>query len=99
MSEFKISQLFEVGERGETGLSLMDTIAVVFGVDEVKAQKLALDPEIRKAHAEGRTRGVAQVMEGMGVAASQLLPEGYFGTSPTLKPEPYDPAPALAGRT
>lgn len=29
--------------------------------------------------------------EGMGVPASQFLPDGVFGTSPSLKPEPYDP--------
>jgi hypothetical protein len=69
MSNFSIRQIFEVGERAETGLNLMDTIAVVFNVDEVKAATLALDPELRRAHSEGRTRGVAQVMEGLHTAA------------------------------
>jgi hypothetical protein len=69
MSSFTCLQIVEVGERGETGLSLADTIAVVFGVDEVKAQKLSLDPAIRKAHSDGRTKGVAAVMEGLSDAA------------------------------
>ena len=33
-------------------------------------------------------------MEGQGVAAGQLLPEQFFGTSKTLKPDKYDPAAA-----
>jgi hypothetical protein len=69
MSSFSVRHIFEVGERAETGLNLVDTIAVVFNVDEVKAAKLALDPELRRAHSEGRTRGVAQVMEGLHTAA------------------------------
>jgi peptide/nickel transport system substrate-binding protein len=30
-------------------------------------------------------------MEGVALPAGQLLPEGFFGVSPTLKPETYDP--------
>lgn len=33
---------------------------------------------------------VAQVMEGIALPAGQLLPEGFFGVSPKLKPEPFD---------
>ncbi|MCC7425680.1 MAG: ABC transporter substrate-binding protein [Alphaproteobacteria bacterium] len=34
---------------------------------------------------------VERVMEGAAVAAGDLGPEGYFGTSPNLRPEPFDP--------
>jgi len=30
-------------------------------------------------------------MEGLAIPAGQLLPDGMFGVSPKLKPEPYDP--------
>ena len=30
-------------------------------------------------------------MEGVAIKAGQLLPEGFFGVSPKLKPEAYDP--------
>jgi peptide/nickel transport system substrate-binding protein len=30
-------------------------------------------------------------MEGVAIPAGQLLPEGFFGVSPDLKPEPFDP--------
>jgi peptide/nickel transport system substrate-binding protein len=46
--------------------------------------RLAMSKAIdRKAIAE-------QVMEGSGVPAGQLLPEGYFGISAKLQPEPFD---------
>jgi peptide/nickel transport system substrate-binding protein len=34
---------------------------------------------------------VDRVMEGSAIPAGQLLPEGFFGVSPNLKVEPYDP--------
>ncbi len=34
---------------------------------------------------------VDRVMDGTATPASQLLAEGFFGVSPKLKPEPYDP--------
>ena len=37
---------------------------------------------------------VERVMEGVAIPAGQLLPEGFFGVSPDLKPEPYDLAGA-----
>ncbi len=37
---------------------------------------------------------VSRVMEGMAIKAGQLLPEGFFGVSPKLKPVAYDPAGA-----
>jgi peptide/nickel transport system substrate-binding protein len=33
---------------------------------------------------------VERVIEGAAIAAGQLLPDGFFGVSPKLKPEPYD---------
>jgi len=37
---------------------------------------------------------VSRVMEGMAIKAGQLLPDGFFGVSPKLKPIAYDPAGA-----
>ncbi len=34
---------------------------------------------------------VAKVMEGMAIKAGQLLPDGFFGVSPKLKPVAFDP--------
>jgi peptide/nickel transport system substrate-binding protein len=34
---------------------------------------------------------VSRVMEGQAIKAGQLLPEGFFGVSPKLKPVAYDP--------
>jgi peptide/nickel transport system substrate-binding protein len=34
---------------------------------------------------------VSRVMEGVAIKAGQLLPEGFFGVSPKLKPVAYDP--------
>lgn len=36
------------------------------------------------------------VMEGQSIPAGQLLPEGFFGRSPNLEADPYDPAAARA---
>ncbi|MEO6363898.1 MAG: ABC transporter substrate-binding protein, partial [Caldimonas sp.] len=54
------------------------------------------DPRVRKAISKmiDRDAIIARIMEGQGVAAGQLLPETFFGTSKTLKPEKYDPAGA-----
>jgi peptide/nickel transport system substrate-binding protein len=51
------------------------------------------DQRVRKAisRAIDRLALVNGIDEGMGVPASQFLPDGVFGTSPSLKPEPYDP--------
>ena len=50
--------------------------------------------EVRAAisHAIDRNAIVARVMEGVAIPAGQLLPEGFFGHSPNLKPDAYDPA-------
>ncbi|MGH6943668.1 MAG: ABC transporter substrate-binding protein [Geminicoccaceae bacterium] len=52
-----------------------------------------LDVNVRKAISLGINREaiVSSVMEGVAIPAGQLLPEGFFGRSPNLKPDPYDP--------
>ena len=51
------------------------------------------DARVRKAFSKAinRTAIVERVMEGLALPAGQLMPEGFFGVSPNLKPEPYDP--------
>jgi peptide/nickel transport system substrate-binding protein len=48
---------------------------------------------VRKAFSKAinRTAIVERVMEGLAIPAGQLMPEGFFGVSPNLGPEPYDP--------
>jgi len=54
------------------------------------------DARVRKALSLmiNREAIVERVMEGVAIPAGQLLPEGFFGVSPNLKPDPYDPAKA-----
>lgn len=54
------------------------------------------DARVRKAlsMAINRDALVQRVLEGQGLPAGDLGPEGYFGTSPDLKPEPYNPEAA-----
>lgn len=54
------------------------------------------DPRVRKALSMmiNRPAIVERVMEGVALPAGQLLPDGFFGRSPTLKPEKYDVAGA-----
>jgi peptide/nickel transport system substrate-binding protein len=51
------------------------------------------DLRVRKAISKAIDRNalVNGINEGIGVPASQFLPDGVFGTSPSLKPEAYDP--------
>jgi peptide/nickel transport system substrate-binding protein len=51
------------------------------------------DVRVRKAlsMAIDRDAIVSRVMEGQAIKAGQLLPEGFFGVSPKLKPVAYDP--------
>ena len=51
------------------------------------------DLRVRKAISKAINRPaiVERVMEGVALPAGQLLPEGFFGVSPNLKPETYDP--------
>ena len=51
------------------------------------------DVRVRKAISKAINRPaiVEKVMEGIAIPAGQLLPEGFFGVSPNLKVEAYDP--------
>jgi peptide/nickel transport system substrate-binding protein len=51
------------------------------------------DQRVRKAIslAINRDAIVDRVMEGIAISAGQLLPDGFFGVSPDLKPLKYDP--------
>ena len=54
------------------------------------------DVRVRKAISMSIDRDaiVSRVMEGVAIKAGQLLPDGFFGVSPKLKPVAYDPAGA-----
>ncbi len=51
------------------------------------------DRRVRQAISKAIDRDtiVSHVMEGVAIKASQLLPEGFFGVSPKLKPVAFDP--------
>lgn len=51
------------------------------------------DLRVRRAMSKAINRQalVERVMEGAAVASGQLMPAGFFGFTPALKPEPYDP--------
>lgn len=51
------------------------------------------DKRVRMAISKAINRDaiVERVMEGVAIKAGQLLPEGFFGVSPNLKPVDYDP--------
>lgn len=51
------------------------------------------DKRVREAISKAINRDaiVERVMEGVAIPAGQLLPEGFFGVSPNLKAEAYDP--------
>jgi peptide/nickel transport system substrate-binding protein len=51
------------------------------------------DLRVRQAISKAINRQaiVDRVLEGVGLPAAQLLPEGFFGVSPNLKVEKYDP--------
>jgi len=63
-----------------------------------KMQNPMRDVRVRKAisMAINRPGIAARIMEGLAIPASQMLPEGYEGTSPNLKPQAYDPQGAKA---
>ncbi|MGY5799804.1 ABC transporter substrate-binding protein [Rhizobium sp. LEGMi12c] len=52
-----------------------------------------LKPEVRRALSLSINREalVDRIMDGQGVPAGQLVPEGYFGYDPSIKVDPYDP--------
>src|SRR4029078_10447406 len=51
------------------------------------------DARVRKAFSKAinRTAIVERTMDGLAIPAGQLMPEGFFGVSPNLKPEAFDP--------
>jgi len=55
-----------------------------------------MDQRVRKAISKAINRPaiVERVMEGVAIPAGQLLPEGFFGVSPNLQPESYNPEAA-----
>lgn len=71
-----------------------DTSPFIKGAD---GQPLAKNPlrdlRVRQALslAINRPAIVERVMSGVAIPAGQLLPEGFYGVSPKLKPDPYDP--------
>lgn len=52
-----------------------------------------MDLKVRQAISKAINRPaiVERVMEGVAIPAGQLLPKGFFGVSPNLKPVEYDP--------
>ncbi|MEQ1406655.1 ABC transporter substrate-binding protein [Neorhizobium sp. Rsf11] len=52
-----------------------------------------LKPEVRRALSLSINREalVDRIMDGQGVPAGQVVPEGYFGYDPAIKVDPYDP--------
>ena len=52
-----------------------------------------LKPEVRRALSLSINREllIDRIMDGQGVPAGQLVPEGYFGYDPGIKVDPYDP--------
>lgn len=57
-----------------------------------------LKPEVRRAMslAINREALVDRIMDGQGVPAGQVVPEGYFGFDPAIKADAYDPEKAKA---
>jgi peptide/nickel transport system substrate-binding protein len=51
------------------------------------------DARVRKAVSKAINRNaiVDRTMDGLAIPAGQLMPEGFFGVSPNLKAEPFDP--------
>ncbi len=71
---------------------------MVTGNNGEKIKNPYRDLRVRKAISKAINRPgiVARIMEGLAVPASQMLPDGYEGTSQTLMPEKYDPKGAKA---
>lgn len=61
--------------------------------DGSKIKNPLLDVRVRRAISKAINRDliVDRVMEGVAVPAGQLLPDGFFGVSPNMPPEKYDP--------
>jgi peptide/nickel transport system substrate-binding protein len=65
-------------------------------VREAGGKNPLMDQRVRKAISKAINRPaiVERVMEDVAIPAGQLLPEGFFGVSPRLKPESYNPEAA-----
>ena len=61
-----------------------------------KIKNPLMDVRVRKAIslAINRDAMVSKIMENIAVKAGQLLPKGFHGVSPNMKPDPYDPETA-----
>lgn len=70
-----------------------ETTPFIKGKDGSEIKNPLNDKRVRLALSKAINRNaiVSRVMEGVAIPASQFLPDGYFGTSPNLKPEAYDP--------
>ena len=71
---------------------------MVTGNNGEKIKNPMLDSRVRKAISKAINRKaiVARIMDGLAVPASQMVPDGYEGTSTKLTPEEYDPKGAKA---
>ena len=70
-----------------------ETTPFVKGKDGKPIKNPFLDKRVRVALSKAINRDVivSRVMEGVAIPAGQLLPAGFFGVSPNLKPMAYDP--------
>ena len=70
-----------------------ETTPFVKGKDGSAIKNPFLDKRVRVALSKAINRDVivSRVMEGVAIPAGQLLPDGFFGVSPKLKPMAYDP--------
>ncbi|WP_243546939.1 ABC transporter substrate-binding protein [Pseudodesulfovibrio tunisiensis] len=75
-----------------------DDTPTVMGNNGEKIRNPLKDSRVRKAISKAINRQAiaARIMDGLAVPASQMVPDGYEGTSTNLKPEPYDPKGAKA---
>ena len=70
-----------------------DDSPYVKGKDGAAIKNPLRDRRVRVAISKAIDRDtiVSRVMEGLAIKAGQLLPEGFFGVSPKLKPTDFDP--------
>ncbi|MCJ2164719.1 MULTISPECIES: ABC transporter substrate-binding protein [unclassified Pseudodesulfovibrio] len=75
-----------------------DDTPMVTDNDGNKIKNPMKDVRVRKAISKAINREAiaSRIMDGLAIPAAQMLPDGYEGTSPNLKPEKYDPAGAKA---
>ncbi|MGL1862041.1 MAG: ABC transporter substrate-binding protein [Pseudodesulfovibrio sp.] len=75
-----------------------DDTPMITDNDGNKIKNPMKDVRVRKAISKAINREAiaARIMEGLAIPAAQMLPDGYEGTSPNLKPEKYDPKGAKA---